>query len=82
MSLLNFLGPRFDSEGNPTGPQEYENIVKERYLISKRTNTSYTDIGDISVLERRLLMNFIAEEIEQEKKFIEEEKTKSKNRTK
>ena len=70
MSLLNFLGPRFDDNGNPTGPKEYEDIVKERYYISKRSNTSYLDVGEISVHERKLLMKFIAEEVKQEQEFI------------
>lgn len=72
------MGPRFDSEGNPLGPKEYENIVKERYFISKKTNTSYLDVGDISVHERKLLMKFIADEIKQEQDFINS-KMKNKN---
>lgn len=70
------MGPRFDKDGNPTGPIEYEQIVKERYYISKRTNTSYLDVGDISVLERRLLMKFITEEVKQEQDFIAEQTRK------
>lgn len=61
-----------DEEGNPTGPIEFERIVKERYLISKRTNTSYLDTENITVLERQLLLKFINEEIEAEQKLLEE----------
>lgn len=78
MSPLNFLGPLYDKEGNPTGPEEFERIVKERYYISKRTNTSYKDVGDISVLERRLLIKFIVDEIQQEQEMIEKQNSKSK----
>lgn len=70
VSPQNFLGPKLDEDGNPTGPIEYEGIVKERYLISKRMNTSYSDLGSISVHERRLLLKFIGEEIAQEKEAI------------
>ena len=80
MSLLNFLGPRFDENGNPTGPKEYEDLVKERYYISKRCNTSYLDVGEISVHERRLLMKFIADEIKQEQEFMEKQQQQQKNR--
>lgn len=80
MSLLNFLGPRFDEKGNPTGPTEYETIVKERYYISKRSNTSYLDVGEISVYERKLLMKFISDEIQQEQEFIEKQQQKNQSR--
>ena len=66
------MGPLFDDDGNPTGPIEFERIVKERYFISKRLNTSYLDTGNITVLERNLLLKFISEEIEQEEKMVEE----------
>ena len=73
MSPLNFLGPITDDNGNPVGPQEYEAIVKERYLISKRLNTSYTDTGNISVHERRLLLKYIADEIAKEQEAINQQ---------
>ena len=80
MSLLNFLGPRFDANGNPTGPTEYETLVKERYYISKRSNTSYLDVGEISVHERKLLMKFISDEIQQEQEFMEKQQQKNQSR--
>lgn len=76
MSPLNFLGPTVDENGNPVGPQEYETIVKERYLISKRLNTSYTDTGNISVHERRLLLKYISDEIAHEQEMINQQQQK------
>lgn len=80
VSPLNFLGQQFDKDGNPNGPKEFENIVKERYYISKRTHTSYSDIGDMSVLERKLLLKYIAEEIEQEQRLMEEHQSRVKSK--
>ena len=80
VSPPNFLGRIIDENGNPTGPEEYENLVKERYLISKRLNTSYTDTGNISVHERRLLLKYIADEINKEQEAIEKNSLKKKYR--
>ena len=76
VSPPNFLGPLFDENGEPTGPVEYENLVKERYLISKRLHTSYTDTGDISVHERKLLLKYISDEINKEKEALSKQRNK------
>ena len=54
----------------------------ERYLISKRSNTSYIDCGEITPLERNYIVDLIKDEIkkEQEKKDELERKAKSKKR--
>lgn len=66
------MGPLFDDDGKPLGPEILEDIVKERYFISKRLNVSYEDTGKMSVLERRLILKFIADEIAEEKKQLED----------
>lgn len=80
MSLLNFLGPQFDESGKPLGPIEFERIAKERYFISRRLNTSYIDTGQITVLERNLLLKFISEEIAEEEKLLNEARENAKKR--
>ena len=82
VSPLNFLGRLIDDDGTNLGSEQYEIIVKERYLISKRLNTSYSDTGDISVHERRLLLKYIADEINQEQEQMEQHRQKIKNRSK
>lgn len=69
---LNFFDPTLTSDGKPYGPERLKEIVKERYIITKHTNTSYTDTSSITPYERRLLIDFIIEDLEQEKKAIEE----------
>ena len=61
---MNFLDPVSDSEGNPYGPTRYRELIKERYLISKHTHTSYNDVGEITPTERIYILQLISEEIQ------------------
>ena len=47
--------------------QRYQNLVKERYLITKHTHTSYKDTADLTPLERKLIFGFITEELQKRK---------------
>ena len=68
------------SDGRPYAPERYREIVRERYEISKRINTSYNDLGDITPTERNYLMQFILEDIERENKLIEQANSKIKSK--
>jgi hypothetical protein len=68
------------SNGQPYGPKRYRDIVKERYLISKNCNTSYTDLGKVTPLERQYLIEFITEELQKQKDMIEAQKAKRKRK--
>ena len=61
-SQLSFLDPQFTKEGKPYGPERYKQIVRERYIISKSINTSYIDVGQITPLERRYILEFMQED--------------------
>lgn len=63
-----------DKYGNevPYGPERFKQIVEERYEISKNINTSYTDLGKITPLERKYILGFIIEEKKKEKQYIQE----------
>lgn len=65
-------------DGKQYRPLRYESIIKERYLISKRLNTSYTDTANINPTERGYLVKWILEEIEAEKTAIEQQKAEIK----
>ncbi len=82
VSLLNFLYQRYDDKGNPIGPKRFKEIIEECWFISKNINTSYTDILQISPLERKYLIDVIKESnrIEKEEwdKAIRESKEKHK----
>jgi hypothetical protein len=74
------LDPQLTKDGKPYGPFRYKEIVRERYLISKNMNTSYNDIGKITPLERRYIMEFLVEEVNKTKEAIEKQKLKNKNK--
>ena len=76
----NFLDPKLTNDGKPYGPVRYKDIVKERYLISKYCNTSYTDIGDTSPLERKYILEFITDELKKQKEQIDQMKAQRRAR--
>ena len=53
--------------------KRYKEIVQERYIISRYSNTSYTDTGDISPLERQYLIEFISTELKKKQEMIEKQ---------
>lgn len=71
MQQANFIDPKLTHDGKPYGPVRYKDIVKERYFISKYCNTSYTDIGNTSPLERKYLLEFITDELKAQKEQVE-----------
>ena len=54
-------------DGKPYGPTRYKEIAKERYLISKHTNTSYDDTATVTPLERNYLLEFLVEDLQRQK---------------
>ena len=54
-------------DGKPFGPTRYKEIARERYLISKHTNTSYDDTANITPLERNYILEFLVEDFERQK---------------
>lgn len=70
---MNFLDPQLTSDGKPYGPTRLKEIVKERYFISKNCNTSYTDTGKISCLEKKYLLEFIRNELEYKRDLINQQ---------
>lgn len=63
-SHQSFLDPQLTSDGKPFGPYRYKQIVKECYLISKKSNTSYTDVMQITPQERNYILEFLESEAE------------------
>ena len=53
------------------GSQQYKELVKERYLITKHTNTSYNETAHITPLERRYIFEFIMDELQKQKEAYE-----------
>ncbi len=75
-----FLDPQISKDGKPFGPKRYKEIVKECWYISDHTNTSYTDVLDISFQERVYLIECINEKIDNTNKAIEAAKANNKKK--
>ena len=60
------------SDGRLYAPLRFEQIIEERYQISKHINTSYNDLGEITPTERRYLLEFIKRDLEHEQQLIQE----------
>lgn len=58
------------SDGRPFGPIRYKEIVKECYLISKNINTSYTDLLNITPVERNYMLQFLVEEAKEREDML------------
>lgn len=61
-------------------PELYKDLVRERYIITKHTNTSYSDTADISYAERNYLIQFIAEDLQRKKEMYDEAKEQMENK--
>ena len=66
------MDPAMTEDGKPYGPFRYKEIVKERYIISKYCNTSYTDLANVTPTERNYLLEFATEECDKAKEIAEE----------
>ena len=73
-SQVNFLDPQFNDDGTPYGPWRYKKIVEECYALSKNLNTSYTDILQITPMERMYLIQMLVDESNQLKEKLEKAK--------
>lgn len=76
--MESFSDPQLTSEGRPFGPARYKDLTRERYIISKHSNTSYADTGTVTPIERMYLLEFIAEELKKQKELIDKQKAKMK----
>ena len=70
-SPKNFLDPEFTESGELYAPIRFNEIIKERYLICKHCNTSYSDTGLLSIKEKNELLKLVASEIQKNKNSIE-----------
>lgn len=57
-------------------PRRYKDITRERYIISKHTNTSYEDTEHVTPVERGYILEFIMEDLQKQKDMYEEAKAK------
>ena len=53
-----------------------KNIISEKYEISKRINTSYLELDEITPFERKALLNLVLKDLEEQKRIIDSAVTK------
>lgn len=70
------MDPQKTIDGKPYGPFRYKEIVRERYIISKHINTSYSDLGQITPIEREYLIEFITDDLMKKQKALDEIKNR------
>ena len=78
----NFLDPQTTNNNEPYGPWKYKQTIKELYIISKNTNTSYTDLLGITPTEKNELLTLIIEDNEKSEEALQKLKAQTKNRRK
>ena len=61
-------------------PLRYKQLVFECYKISHQIHTSYTDVLNMSVRERNYLLEFIDQELEQNKENLKKLQQQSKTK--
>ena len=74
------MDPQSTNDGRPYGPYRFKEIVRERYIISKHTNTSYSDTEDITPAERGYLLEFILDDLQKQKEMYDKAKQDAKNK--
>ena len=77
---MSFLDPQLTSDGKLYAPLRFEQIVEERYQISKHINTSYKDLGEVTPTERKYLLEFIKRDLEHEQQLIQEKTKQMQNK--
>ena len=55
------------------------NIIQERYQISKRIHTSYTELDNITQVERKALLKLILKDLEEQKRVLDAARAKANN---
>lgn len=76
------MDPQLTENGKPYGPYRYKEIARERYLISKHTNTSYEDTSSITPLERGYILEFLVEDMQRQKDMYDKAQKEAEARRK
>lgn len=64
-TIVGSLTPLYTKDGKPYAPQRYKEIIKECYIISKNCNIPYSDVLNMSVIERNYMLEFLNDEAKQ-----------------
>lgn len=59
------------SDGKPYAPIRLKQIIKENFYLTKHLNNSYSDLIDITPLERKYLLEFLIDDFKKQKEVRE-----------
>lgn len=54
-----------------------QNIIQEKYHLSKRLHTSFTELDEITPTERRTLLKLLIEDLQEQERIIQAAKAQS-----
>lgn len=74
---MNFLDPQLIDQPD-LAPKRFKELTRERYLITKHTNTSYNDTAQITPIERQYIFEFIRDELQKQKEAYDKLTNKNK----
>ncbi len=69
---VNFFDQRYTKDGKLYAPIRYKQIVREAYLITKNTNTTYSDVMNMTPNERTFILEFLVDEAKELEKKVQE----------
>ena len=69
VSQTNFLDLVVDDPTYKT--KAMQDIVREKYQISKRMHTSFVDLDKVTYMERQSLLQLIIEDLEEQRRLLE-----------
>lgn len=78
-SQMNSLDPQLSDEDKA---KKFKNLIKERYIITKNTNTSYMDAGEMIPIERKYIIEFLEAESKQMQEELNKKKQQLENKRK
>lgn len=68
------MDPQLTDDGKPYGPWRYKQIVQECYIITKNTNTPYSDVLKMTPAERDLFIGFLSEDFKKQQEQLDKAK--------
>lgn len=56
-----------------------QNIISEKYEISKRIHTSFLELDELTPFERRAILKLIVKDLEEQKRIIDTARVRTNN---
>lgn len=75
------MDPKLTSDGRPFSQFKVDDILRQSYIITRHCNTPYSDVLEMTPMERETLIGIIREELKkQDEALTKSAKSKKKGR--